>query len=155
MKNAIKYALFQGASVFILIFISVSLITPLLLEPEIKMPNTLWIILFALFFSLSRGIAAYFYKKNVIEDERLIAARQKAQSIWLIVTIFLMGLIPLCGILYANNIQNLSIPVPSGESYIMLSDLAYMIMTIMYMLVTVILIGGAVTQKILMKLDEK
>lgn len=152
MKTPLKHALSQGIFVFIGSLASTNLLLPLLIENN-RMPSSLGIFLFTLGLGVIRGVRIYFYKKNVVEDERLIAVRQRAQAIWFNVTINFIAFIPFLAMLYAGYIQNPSLSI-NGQ-FVTLENLAYFSIGIVCFLLLLVLIGSIVTQKILMKAHEK
>lgn len=149
MNNNLKFALRQG----VIIFLAMSLGGILIAQPANLIEVTPGLFLLALFMGTVRTIAVYLHKKNVIEDERLIGTRQKAQSAWFIVFLAAIPGIPELVIIYTNYIQNPLIPF--GENTIPLDEMAWLFLVPACALSFTGLIGSAITEKILMKSHEK
>lgn len=147
MNKNLKPALLQG----MIIFLGCVVLGPLLMEPE----NTKYLtfLLFGLFFGSIRAIVIYRYKKNTIEDERLISVRQKALSIWFIIMLGAIAIIPELAIIYAVNINNPMIML--GSTSVALEELAWVIMIFNAYIGFFCLLGSYITEKILMKSHEK
>lgn len=129
----------------------------LLLKEELKELGIKTFILIFIFGNLIPAVIAavgvYYNKKYIIEDERLIHMRQKAESIWFNAIIGGIIFIPELVIIYANYIHNPRIIF--GTSTIFLDELAWIVTVLACGMVFVALVGTAITYKVLMKGSEK